>query len=51
MATFIDREVGLEAAQAQLGHEDSDVTRDFYVHKSSVAPDLSAHLEQFRPSI
>ncbi|UUZ59504.1 tyrosine-type recombinase/integrase [Nocardioides sp. B-3] len=34
VATLIDREVGLEAAQAQLGHEDRDITRDYYVHKA-----------------
>ncbi|HEX5088116.1 MAG TPA: site-specific integrase [Nocardioides sp.] len=50
VATLIDREVGLEAAQAQLGHEDSDITRDYYVHKASVAPDLTAQLEKFRPA-
>jgi integrase len=50
VATLIDREAGIEAAQAQLGHDDSNVTRDFYVHKASVAPDLTAHLEKFRPA-
>ena len=50
VATLIDREVGIEAAQAQLGHEDSDITRDFYVHKASVAPDLTRYLEKFRPT-
>lgn len=50
VATLIDREVGIDAAQAQLGHEDSDITRDFYVHKATVAPDLTVHLEKFRPS-
>jgi integrase len=50
VATLIDREVGIEAAQAQLGHDDSDITRDFYVHKASVAPDLTVHLERFRPA-
>ncbi|TGN65001.1 site-specific integrase [Nocardioides eburneiflavus] len=49
VATLIDREVGIDAAQAQLGHEDSDITRDFYVHKAKVAPDLTVHLEKFRP--
>ncbi len=48
VATLIDREVGIEAAQAQLGHDDSAITRDFYVHKASVAPDLSRQLEKFR---
>jgi hypothetical protein len=38
------------AAQAQLGHEDSDVTRTHYVHKASVAPDLTWLLERFRPA-
>jgi len=51
VATLIDREVGIEAAQAQLGHEDSDITRDYYVHKALVAPDLTVHLEKFRPAI
>lgn len=51
VATLIDREVGLDAAQAQLGHEDSDITRDYYVHKASIAPDLTVHLEKFRPTI
>jgi integrase len=50
VATLIDREVGIEAAQAQLGHDDSDITRDFYVHKASVAPDLTMYLEKFRPT-
>jgi integrase len=50
VATLIDREVGIEAAQAQLGHDDSDITREFYVHKALVAPDLTAHLEKFRPA-
>jgi integrase len=50
VATFIDREVGIEAAQTQLGHEDSDITRDFYVHKALVAPDLTTYLEKFRPA-
>lgn len=50
VATLIDREVGIEAAQAQLGHDDSSITRDFYVHKASVAPDLTVYLEKFRPA-
>lgn len=50
MATLIEREVGIDAAPAQLGHEDGDITHDFYVHKSKVAPDLSVRLEKFRPS-
>lgn len=50
VATLIDREVGIEAAQAQLGHEDSGITRDFYVHKATVAPDLTVFLEKFRPT-
>lgn len=50
VATLIDREVGIEAARAQLGHEDSDITRDFYVHEASLAPDLTVHLERFRPA-
>lgn len=50
VATLIDREVGIDAAQAQLGHEDSSITRDFYIHKSKVAPDLTRYLEKFRPA-
>jgi integrase len=49
VATLIDREVGIKAAQAQLGHDSEDITRDFYIHKAALAPDLSRHLEQFRP--
>jgi len=51
VATLIDREGGLEAVQAQLGHEDSDITGDYYVHNASMAPDLTAHPEKFRPTI
>ena len=50
VATLIDREVGLEAAQAQLRHDDSDITRDFYVHEATVAPDLTPYLEKFWPA-
>ena len=49
VATLIDREVGIKAAQAQLGHDSEDITRDLYVHKAALAPDLTRHLEQFRP--
>jgi len=49
VATLIDREVGIKAAQAQLGHDSEDITRDFYVHKAALAPDLTRYLEQFRP--
>lgn len=50
VATLIEREAGVEAAQAQLGHDDPDITREFYIHKASVAPNLTAHLEKFGPS-
>jgi hypothetical protein len=32
-----------------LGHDDPDITREFYIHKASMAPNLTAHLEKFGP--
>lgn len=42
--------MGLEAPQAPLGHEHSDITRDFYVGKAPMPPDLTVRLERFRPA-
>ena len=46
VATLIEREAGVDAAQAQLGHEDPHITREFDIHKASLAPNLTAHWQQ-----
>ncbi|MCZ4499726.1 MAG: Site-specific integrase [Marmoricola sp.] len=49
VATHIDRTVNEDAASVQLGHANTDVTRTFYINKATEAPDLTEHLEAFRP--
>lgn len=50
VATLIADEIGLDAAQSQLGHDDGKVTSTYYVAQPDVAPDLTRYLERFRPS-
>jgi integrase len=49
VATIIDREADAEAAAAQLGHKDKDVTKTQYIQKPKLAPDVSAVLDALGP--
>jgi integrase len=46
VATLIDAESGAHDAAAQLGHSRASVTLNHYVQRASLAPDVSAVLEQ-----
>ncbi len=45
VATILDREFGVEQAQAQLGHAHSSTTQAHYVAKPALAPDSSELLD------
>ncbi|HWV26911.1 MAG TPA: tyrosine-type recombinase/integrase, partial [Aeromicrobium sp.] len=45
VATLLANEVGVEVAQAQLGHADAKTTRQHYAARPSVAPDSSDILD------
>lgn len=47
--TAIEREFGMEAAAAQLGHSSPDVTRKHYVKRAHEAGDYTAALDKFNP--
>ena len=49
VATLVEREVGLSAATAQLGHSGTAVTERHYVERAALAPDLSAVLDRLSP--
>lgn len=44
--TFIAREMGIEAAAAQLGHAEIRTTERSYVQRSGIAPDVSAAMDR-----
>lgn len=45
MATIVEEEGGLRAASMILGHSSTAITEQYYVHRSSVAPDMSRVLD------
>jgi integrase len=47
-ATLIDSTEGSQAASRLLGHADDSTTKNHYILRPSLAPDLSETLEQFR---
>lgn len=49
VATLIDDKVGLREASLQLGHVLEETTETHYIHKPSLAADVSTVLEAFRP--
>ncbi|WP_293786529.1 tyrosine-type recombinase/integrase [uncultured Aeromicrobium sp.] len=49
VATVIAEERDDEAARAQLGHASADVTRQHYIRRSDVVPDMADALERLRP--
>lgn len=46
VGTMVEREVGLSAASAQLGHSGTAVTERHYVERASTAPDLRGTLDK-----
>lgn len=49
VGTMVEREVGLSAASAQLGHSGTVVTERHYVERAVTAPDLRGTLERLGP--
>ncbi|MBY4058962.1 site-specific integrase [Rhodococcus fascians] len=49
VGTMIERELGLSAASAQLGHSGSAVTEKHYVERAAMAPDVSGVLDKLAP--
>ncbi|WP_078111750.1 tyrosine-type recombinase/integrase [Gordonia sp. IITR100] len=50
VGTLVEREIGLSAASAQLGHSGTAVTERHYVERASSAPDLRATLDRLGPA-
>ena len=51
VGTMIERELGLSAASAQLGHSGSAVTEKHYIERAAMAPDASGVLDKLAPLI
>lgn len=49
VGTMIERELGLSAASAQLGHSGSAVTEKHYIERAAMAPDASGVLDKLAP--
>ncbi|MBS9535063.1 tyrosine-type recombinase/integrase [Mycobacterium sp. M1] len=47
--TAIEREFGIEAAAAQLGHSSPDVTRKHYIDRAVEAGDYTSALDKYNP--
>lgn len=45
VATLLDREAGVEAAQAQLGHSSSDITTRFYIARQEQVVDFAGVID------
>lgn len=45
VATLLDRQIGVEAAQKQLGHSSSDITTRFYVERQESVADFAEVIE------
>ncbi|MBB0990928.1 site-specific integrase [Dietzia sp. SLG510A3-30A2] len=50
VATLVEREAGLSAATAQLGHSGTAVTERHYVERAAAAPDLTRVLGTLSPA-
>jgi integrase len=50
VATLIDKEADTDTAAAQLGHENGEITKTYYVHKARKAPDVSGVLDALGPN-
>lgn len=49
VGTMVERELGLSAASAQLGHSGSAVTEKHYIERAAMAPDVSSVLDKLAP--
>ncbi|MCC8929743.1 tyrosine-type recombinase/integrase [Rhodococcus sp. I2R] len=49
VGTMVERELGLSAASAQLGHSGSAVTEKHYIQRANMAPDVSSVLDKLAP--
>ncbi|WP_037164294.1 site-specific integrase [Rhodococcoides fascians] len=49
VGTLVEREMGLSAASAQLGHSGSAVTEKHYIERAAMAPDVSSVLDKLAP--
>ncbi|MFI6078895.1 tyrosine-type recombinase/integrase [Actinoplanes sp. NPDC051343] len=50
VATLLDREGKGGAATLQLGHSNEDVTKEYYIVKATVAPDVTEVLDKLGPN-
>jgi len=50
VATLLDREGKGDAATLQLGHSNEEVTKEYYIVKATVAPDVTDVLDKLAPS-
>lgn len=50
VGTMVEREMGLSAASAQLGHSGSVVTEKHYIERAAMAPDVSSVLDKLGPA-
>jgi integrase len=46
VGTMVERELGVGAASAQLGHSGIAVTERHYIERAALAPDTSAILQR-----
>lgn len=46
VATLLDKELGTEAAQRQLGHESDEITKAHYIERSHMGPDATSVLQR-----
>ena len=49
VATLLDKEGKTEAATLQLGHSNEDVTKEYYIAKAAIAPDVTDVLNTLGP--
>ncbi|GAA4755979.1 tyrosine-type recombinase/integrase [Gordonia alkaliphila] len=49
VGTMVERELGLSAASAQLGHSGTAVTERHYIERASLGPDVRATLDKLAP--
>ena len=47
VATLIDEQVDAAAASKVLGHSSEDVTKEYYIAKPALAPDVSKVMHEF----
>ncbi|OZE41417.1 hypothetical protein CH259_03035 [Rhodococcus sp. 05-2254-4] len=49
VGTLVERELGLSAASAQLGHSGSAVTEKHYIERAAMASNVSGGLDKLAP--